>query len=999
VRTSSAVLGLFVLLAPLSRGSSPDLVLDDFRSMRSLSGWEGPVHLGKGPVSVPGIALVDFSEGRAEVMFRPAQSDWSGYDYFAFDVHSDDPRVRMLSLRIYDEVGGDRNRAEKYDYFEADRKVMLIRGWNHVQVRLRGMQAANYRRAIALDRIVRLTVAARGEPLPWAIRLRNLRLTKGREASAVPPGAAPGDLLTIIDNRWFVTRQVARPEDVPESREVAALRQKAEHESAGLREAIRAAQMQGIDTIYAERRLVVADLGLKVRPLLAWFNNDSEKTKMFRYVAEACRRERQELEDQLNGVFRLPETDDTQAPKPLVPPLPLLGNHPIRGGFFRDEHGEPLLAVSLHSPSQTLQRFFASPLQHIESYSVGGGSRWTIDESPVYEAFQKDPEAHRVGWDGWCGHLVRDLDSMGGTKKEDVVICLENRHIRRAIEEYIRINTPKLRSNPDLMYNILAYELTYICYCDESRRQFSRWLQAKHERIEAANALWGTGYKSFADVVPPPVKNARPLPGSNRALWYDWARFNQDRFTDHLLWVRDTVRKYDPSTPLAAGGSSSMLSGGAGVAGIDEERIVNEVDDVIIHEGGGSTLGLDLQVALSEKKKPVADPEMSLGSVADFLPQILHGKSVVQLYHWPSQPASEFLSNTASSLAHGWKFSLSDLDELLRAALDVRRLRNEIAAFADQPAQVAILYSQTSTVQIPPEMVGWETTPYLHELDKIYRAGQFLDTRVTFVTERQIEKGLLSGYRLLLIPGAQSLPAGVVDRVWQFVENGGHVFAAPGSMATDEYNHPQGYLKRAGIVVREDHAADVRASTEQVQRYDQTFAQMISFSSVRGPSLMPSPDTPYASLGSLATEGTREALKVAGRGRVLFRFPDGGAGVSAVPMGKGELIYSGASFPEKDYWRLLDVLFKEAGVERNFRTGAWKVESRMTTLGGRELLYLTNFGEQSVSVRVQGGRSSITGFLDLRGNASIDGNQLSLGAGETAILETRREGVAPALQR
>src|SRR3989442_1011228 len=180
--------------------------------------------------------------------------------------------------------------------------------------------------------------------------------------------------------------------------------------------------------------------------------------------------------------------------------------------------------------------------------------------------------------------------------------------------------------------------------------------------------------------------------GTNRALWYDWARFNQDRFTDYLLWVRGEIRKIDATVPLAAGGSSSMLAGRTGTTGIDEERIVNEVDDVIIHEGGGSTLGMDLQLALSEKRKPLTDPEMYLDSVENLLPHFLHGKSVVQLFHWPAQPSSELHGLTASSLAHSWKYPLEDVGELLRTALDVRRLNKEIAAFSDVPAEVAILY-------------------------------------------------------------------------------------------------------------------------------------------------------------------------------------------------------------------------------------------------------------------------------------------------------------------
>lgn len=979
-----------IFFAPSFQAAPRILTLDHFESPQSLSHWKGPVRLGKSnEASGLKSAVVSFSEHSGDVSFLPAQRNWTGYDYLAFDIYSDDPGIRMLSLRLYDETGGDRDKAARYDYFDADRKIMAVRGWNHVEVRLRQMQAASYQRPMALDRVLRLVLSARSDSLPWTIGITHLRLVQGPDTvSAPPPGAQPGDLLTIVDNRWFVVRQIGRPEDVAESSQVAELRRQAETESAELMKAIRAAQMQGIDTIYAERKLVIAGLGLQVRPLLAWFNNDREKEGLFRYVAEACRQERHELEDRLNSVRRLPETDDTQLPKPLVPPLPPLGSRPIRDGFFRDERGEPLIAVSLHSPSQALQRFFASPLQHIESYSVGGGSRWTIDESPVYEAFKKYPDAHRVGWDGWCGHLVRDLDSMGGTKKENVVICLESKHIRRAIEEYIRLNIPKLRANPELMYNILAYELTYICYCDESRRMFSHWLETKHHTIETANALWGTRYKSFADVVPPPTKDAHPLPGTNRALWYDWARFNQDRFTEHLLWVRDTVRKYDAATPLAAGGSSSMLSGAAGVAGIDEERIVNEVDDVIIHEGGGSTLGLDLQVALSEKKKPIADPEMSLRSIADFLPHILHGKTVVQLYHWPSQPASEFISNTMSSLAHSPKFSLQDIDELLRAALDVRRLHNEVTAFVDQPAQVAILYSQTSTLQIPPEMVRWATTPYLHELQKVYHAGQFLDTRITFLTERQIESGKLANYKLLLIPGAQSLPPGVVREIWKYAENGGRVFLSPGSLEVDEYNRPQDYLAQAGIHAGDSERTDIHASTERVQQYDQTFAQMISFSKAPGPSLTPAAGTPFAPLGALATEGTRQTLRADGSARTLFRFPDGTPGIAAVPRGTGQIIYSAASMPEKEYWRFLDVLLDQAGVVRDFRTHEWNVEARFARLDGRQLMYITNFNRGPVTVRVQGRPAEGAAFHDLRGDSDIAGNSVPLKGGETVILET-----------
>jgi beta-galactosidase GanA len=124
--------------------------------------------------------------------------------------------------------------------------------------------------------------------------------------------------------------------------------------------------------------------------------------------------------------------------------------------------------------------------------------------------------------------------------------------------------------NPELLYNILAYELQYICYCERSQQMFRIWLEQRHGTVARLNDAWGTHYGSFEEVVAPPTRNARPLPRTNRAQWYDWACFNQDRFSDYLVWVKSVIRRYDQATPLSAGGSSSMLAGDNGTSGIDE---------------------------------------------------------------------------------------------------------------------------------------------------------------------------------------------------------------------------------------------------------------------------------------------------------------------------------------------------------------------------------------------------------------------------------------------
>jgi beta-galactosidase GanA len=753
---------------------------------------------------------------------------------------------------------------------------------------------------------------------------------------------------------------------------------------------MRAAEWQGIDTVYFERHLVTAELGLELRPRLPWFNHDAQKRELFGYVAESCRAARHDLEELLRGSVRLPHSDDTQVGEPLVPLYPDLKGSPIEGRFFRDQRGRPMFVISVHSPSRRLERFFASPAQHIESYTVGGGSRWTIEESAVWEAFHKDPEARRVGWDGWCGHLIRDLHSMGGSGKDNTVICLESPRIREAIDDYIRRNVPRFHENPQLLYDIMAYELSYMCYCDRSQKMFREWLEHKHGSIERVNRTYGASYHGFDEISGPPVKNARPLPETNRALWYDWARFNMDRFTDHLLWVRGRIHALDPRVPLAAGGSSYMLSGSAGTSGIDEERIVNEVDDVIIHEGAGSTLGMDLQLAFSEARKPLADPEMALDSVHDLLPHALHGKSVMQFYHWPAQPQNEYFHLNAAAFGHSWDYSLAEVSELLRATLDARRLGPEIAAFVDTPAEVAILYSQTATVQLPPEMLTWSVTPYLAELGRTYEAARCLDARTTFVTERQIEKGWLARYRLLLIPAVRNLPVVVFERILDYASSGGRVVVVPESLLGDEYNRPKDYLSRLGVTVIRTERPLPGAPGAMVQGYDQSFTQEVVY-------LAPAPLELGAASGfpaGLRTQGLRQSIRVATSAQLLASYPGAAPAVVRISTGRGAVYYLASSLEERSYARLLDAVFQEAGVSRPVRvrpsdSATWRLEARPATMGGRKLFYVINSHDARARFRIEAPGGFFRSLRDLRevDSARSASVELTLTPRQTAIYE------------
>ena len=322
------------------------------------------------------------------------------------------------------------------------------------------------------------------------------------------------------------------------------------------------------------------------------------------------------------------------------------------------------------------------------------------------------------------------------------------------------------------------------------------------------------------------------------------------------------------------------------------------------------------------------------------LPHFLHGKSVAQIFHWPAQPANEFYSNNRSSLAHSWSHSLADVGEVLRVALDVRRLNNEMAAFVEAPAEVAILYSQTSTLQLPAGDAD--------VADHAVPGGTAQDLRGEPVSGRQGHlrdgaagaKRLAARYKLLLVPGARNLPSAVVD---------GHLgIRSEWRPCADRAGVPAGrriqpdakdYLARLGIAIRETRRPRPAGAGGMVQGYDQSFSQDVTYVDDAAVRLTGTPGTP----GPLQARGVRQVVAAAAPGTILYRYPDGSPAIVRTRLGNGAVTYAACSIDSRSYARLLDSLFDEAKVNRQARVrGAdtWRVEARFARAGNRKLLYV-----------------------------------------------------------
>ena len=134
-----------------------------------------------------------------------------------------------------------------------------------------------------------------------------------------------------------------------------------------------------------------------------------------------------EIEDVLAGK-RTPRT---------VPSKPDFATMKLKGRDFC-EGNRPRLIFSVHSgPAKEAEAFFSQHTTWVSTCMAPGASRFDYKEQPIWNAFNKYPDTHRVWGGGWCGHIIADKWS-GGVSGANIVICLESPHTRQTCVEFTR---------------------------------------------------------------------------------------------------------------------------------------------------------------------------------------------------------------------------------------------------------------------------------------------------------------------------------------------------------------------------------------------------------------------------------------------------------------------------------------------------------------------------------------------------------------------------------
>jgi hypothetical protein len=317
---------------------------------------------------------------------------------------------------------------------------------------------------------------------------------------------------------------------------------------------------------------------------------------------------------------------------------------------------------------------------------------------------------------------------------------------------------------------------------------YHAWLKSEYPSIQNYNQVCGKNFKTFSEVDFPSSGEKNP------ARRFDQAAFTAKLNADLLKWSADQVRKLDPNTAVGAyitwldmDDESDFFS-----AGLDPELDLQAYDICDADTAGnfaGRKFAMDTTIWLAMYRdlmgglapgKPQFDGEFHFVNErrsypdnwtrAIYFQAYLHGISGTYAWIW-------LHNDTVDSAV---LLDAQVTRDLSRTALDLRRLAQPIAVFHKEQPQVAILYSHPST-------------PYRHlnQMKTVYEGLFFEGIKLGFISERQIERGNLSQYKLLIVPAAGHVSDKMVDEVNRFAQNGGQVLLAGNCFTNDHRSQPR----------------------------------------------------------------------------------------------------------------------------------------------------------------------------------------------------------------
>jgi len=384
---------------------------------------------------------------------------------------------------------------------------------------------------------------------------------------------------------------------------------------------------------------------------------------------------------------------------------------------------------------------------------------------------------------------------VGGVEGGFIHFSVDAPETRSVLERHLRLTASLLKSKAGLHSYCLSNEPIYVNPSSDpnNARKWATWLKERYGTLDALNEAHRAQYASF-EAVPVPVKDQ---PHATR-LYYDWCRFNNERFAGWHAWMADVIHAQDPAVPVHAKAMNTFFWQSYLGWGVDPElfcdcsQIAGNDSCKWYDHGTGDwangwqsqNMHFDLlrscrgQPSFNSENHVIIDRDLAHipgAHIRNVLWQgAIHGEGASTMWVW--ERALDKQSDFAGSIMHRPECA----EAHGRVALDLMRLAPEVTAFQRAPARLAVVYSIASLIY-----GGTESEAQLH---RVYRALSFLGEKLDFITERQLAAGKAKQYRVIAAPGVTHLPQDALQALAQY--DGLVLTAGEGCLSRDDFDQP-----------------------------------------------------------------------------------------------------------------------------------------------------------------------------------------------------------------
>jgi beta-galactosidase len=367
---------------------------------------------------------------------------------------------------------------------------------------------------------------------------------------------------------------------------------------------------------------------------------------------------------------------------------------------------------------------------------------------------------------------------------------ISNKHFLFHAERVIRKMLEHVKDHPAIIgYQVDNETKAYNTAGPEVQKQFVAYVKTKFGSLDSINRAWGLDYWSNRinswDDFPSMVGSI------NASQVAEFAKFQRKLVTDYLAWQAAIVREYKRPEQFITQNFDFEWRGysygiqpdvdhfaaakALDIAGVD---IYHPTQDALT--GTEISFGGDVTRSMKGGKNYLL-LETEAQGFAQWVPypgqlrlqafsHLASGASMVEYWHWHS------IHNSAETY---WKGLLSHdfepnptYEEAKTIGRDFQRLSSHLVNLK-KANQVAILFSNEALTAFNVFKFGWGSREgYNDILRPLYDALYKMNVGVDFVDPSSTT---IENYKLLIVPALYAAPDSLLQRLNNFVSNGGHI--------------------------------------------------------------------------------------------------------------------------------------------------------------------------------------------------------------------------------